>query len=211
MTQLNPDPLYSRLFESKPRKGDLRKMEIVQTAIRSIATVGIENTTLDSIGAELGVRRSHIAYYFKRKEELIETAVKLITLTAQDITIQRLQKAENPREQIAAQVRAVFEWGEKHPQHLSVFALMYYYGTFDESYRKLHSEIREAGRARLRLLLQAAQPKRKLTANGWDALTLSIQNLVFGSLLFHATTVRKRSFREQRESTVDAVMKLLDQ
>ena len=103
-----PEALLARLFETKPRKGDLRKLAMAQAAITSLATEGIENTTLDSIGKRLGIRRSHVVYYFKMREELVAAAICLITVTAQDITVRKVSAAATARERLIAIVDGAF-------------------------------------------------------------------------------------------------------
>ena len=52
------DPLVFQLFEFTPRKGDLRKLEIVKAAMECICKEGIEHTSFDKIGARLGIGRA---------------------------------------------------------------------------------------------------------------------------------------------------------
>ena len=85
------DPTFKRLFELRPRKGDLKKLEMILVATRQLAKYGLAGFNLDSVAKELGVRRSHVAYYFKTQNELIHEVIGLVIATGQDVTIGYLE------------------------------------------------------------------------------------------------------------------------
>src|SRR4051794_29101570 len=96
------DPILFQLFEFTPRKGDLRRLEIIKAAIACVYEEGIENTSFDKIGTRLGIGRAHVSYYFKTIDEVLELAVKYIIATAQQITVVHVTKAKTPLERIEA-------------------------------------------------------------------------------------------------------------
>jgi AcrR family transcriptional regulator len=51
-------------------KGIRTSHEIMEAAIKCVATIGMENTSLTEIGKIAGVNRSLVAYHFPKKDEL---------------------------------------------------------------------------------------------------------------------------------------------
>ena len=51
-------------------KGNRTSHEIMEAAIKCVATIGMENTSLTEIGKIAGVNRSLVAYHFPKKDEL---------------------------------------------------------------------------------------------------------------------------------------------
>ncbi len=77
---VKPNPLFIEVFQIKPRKGELKKLELIEEAIRQIAHQPIETVTLESIGKPLGMIRAHVAYYYKTLESLMsEIALPFFT------------------------------------------------------------------------------------------------------------------------------------
>ncbi len=99
--ELIPD-VYIRLFGFKPSRGDATRLLIVQTAIKCIADDGLESITFDLIGDKLGLGKANIRYHFKTKEQLFFAAIKLVVMTAQEITLGMMKKADSPHEQLRA-------------------------------------------------------------------------------------------------------------
>jgi AcrR family transcriptional regulator len=63
------------------KKGDRKKLEIIEAAIDCLATEGIDNTTFDSIAKRIDTRRAHVAYHFKDKHMIFEAAISYILIT----------------------------------------------------------------------------------------------------------------------------------
>lgn len=51
-------------------KGNKTANEIMEAAIKCVATIGIENTSMAEIGKVLDVNRSLVAYHFPKKEDI---------------------------------------------------------------------------------------------------------------------------------------------
>src|SRR5262245_6197204 len=58
-----------------------RKIEILKAAVGILAREGIDELTLNRVGTEVGIERSHVVYYFKSRDELVDAAVRFATLS----------------------------------------------------------------------------------------------------------------------------------
>ena len=57
------------------KKGEKRKLELVQIAYRMFLTKGYENTSVDEILEEAGIAKGTFYYYFESKELLLEEVI----------------------------------------------------------------------------------------------------------------------------------------
>ncbi|MCB0403642.1 MAG: TetR/AcrR family transcriptional regulator [Bdellovibrionales bacterium] len=203
------DSRFFRLFEVQPRKGDLRKLEIVLGAVRLIATRGADQVTLDSVGKGLGVRRSHVAYYFATREELIESVIQLIIATGQDILIETVKTARTPREGIEKHVEGHCEWLRKYPEHAAVMLMFYYQCTYDKKMRALNTEIRSKGQDRIVGMLDQFPKFKKLKRLQKIKLAADYQNILTGHLIAHFSSAGSKDLRAVRESILNCLWALL--
>lgn len=179
------DPVFFRLFELGALKGDVRKAQIITAAIECIATVGIEDTTFDAIGKRLNIRRSHVAYHFADKPQIIESAIRYITAVAQETTVELLKAARSRDEKLAAVVEGAFRWAREQPEQATAMLLLHYYASFRPEYRRLHHQIRASGAVRLATILEG-HPRAL-------GMARQIQFLITGSLLECLSTQKKLS------------------
>ncbi|MGZ6441137.1 MAG: TetR/AcrR family transcriptional regulator [Pseudobdellovibrionaceae bacterium] len=148
------DAIFFELFPSQPSKGDLKRFEIIRMALACFAKDGFEGGTFESIAKKLKTRRSHIVYYFADKDELFTAVIHFIIAHVQKMTVEYISKAQTPLERIMAMSDAAFDWSSQNPQQARVLLLFYYSAATESKYRKIHSQIREAGYARIDALLQ---------------------------------------------------------
>ncbi|PIR34499.1 MAG: hypothetical protein COV37_12860, partial [Bdellovibrio sp. CG11_big_fil_rev_8_21_14_0_20_39_38] len=94
ITDVNTENFYD-LFDLRPRKGDLKKMEIILAAIDVMAEEGIEKTTYDAIAGRIGTRRAHVAYYYKDKNDILMSAIRYIMANYQQILIENMKDEED--------------------------------------------------------------------------------------------------------------------
>jgi AcrR family transcriptional regulator len=195
--------LYAQFFNFSPKKGDLRRVAIIEAALDCIAAQGIESLSFESLGQRLGMQRAHVAYYFPERDDIIEAAIKFVVSTAQTFTIEAIKEATNDRGRLQAYVSGAFDWLETFPKHGPTILLFYYYTCFNRKYRRMHDEVREMGAERLIGILKPIVPVAKHTA--LRPLAIRIQNLITGNLVYFTTTNTPMSLRELGERTLHDV------
>ena len=205
----NLDSHIYELFEFKPRKGDLKKMEIIMAAIECIATIGFEKTTYEAIAKKIGTRRAHVAYHFKDKSDIFEACIKYIMASYQQTSINRIEAAKDGLEMLVNYAEAPFLWAEENPQQLSVMLLFYYLCTVDEKYMELHNAIRSGGVERIQYILTNKLTK-KIPAKEAAPMAKMIQNLVSGSIM-DVTTTGTKSLKEARKDIKKQVLRIISQ
>jgi AcrR family transcriptional regulator len=183
----NTDSLILELFEFIPRKGDLKKIEIIKATIHCLAHLGIENTTFEAIATEIDTRRAHIAYHFKDKNLLFLACIKYILATYQQVSIENIKESSNGENILEHFVKAPFIWAKKYPDQLTVMFLLYYYCRINKTYLKLHTQVRNGGHSRIHYII-TKKLKIKASASKLSYLSWSILNIISGNLLNAATT-----------------------
>lgn len=208
------DPLFFQLFEVSPRKGDLRKIEIIKAAIECIANEGIENLSLETVGKKLKIGRAHVGYYYKTVPEIINMAIKYIMANAQSITVEHVKAAKTPTERIEAMIVAAFEWAYHFPEQASVYMLYFYYCSKDPSHREVHRQIRQVGASRLEtILVQAANERPGSRKQSYQSLAKDIQFRITGGVVEAITTSsqakRKEDFEHWQKLTLTEIKRYL--
>lgn len=199
--------IYFNALGLKPSKGDLRRIALVEAAISCMATMGLEKTTYDAIGKKLGVRRSHVAYYYKDLNDLVKDAVRYIIATGAQITDSHLHKAGPGIKQIEGIVNGSFSWFKKHPDHVAVMLGLYYLAARDPQYKKLNTELRLGGTTRISEALKVIAPKKN---SSWRQVTAdAINSMIAGTLIELATTQSKVILEKRSKDLLKSIAVLV--
>lgn len=197
------DPLLYELFEFKPRKGDLKKIEIIKASIDCLATIGVEKTTYDAIAKKIDTRRAHVAYHFADKNDIFRSAIKYILATYQQISIDHIAQAKTGEEMLVKYVDAAFHWAEIHPKQVSVILLLYYLCSIDSNYLELNDMVKRKGRERVYFIL-TDQMNKKYTEPQAKSLSLIIQNLT-ASTIQDCYTMKDLSLKDAKQDVLQAI------
>ncbi|MCC6137890.1 MAG: TetR/AcrR family transcriptional regulator [Bdellovibrionaceae bacterium] len=142
-------------FKKNLSKGELRKKEIILATIHCINTVGIEKTTLDAIGKQIGIGKAHVAYHFESKETIVLAAIDYISNHARDVVIESINKCTDIQKTIWYYIKAHMIWVKQNRDHAVVFTLFYYYCTYNPAYKKMNHAVRAQGHERISQMIKA--------------------------------------------------------
>ncbi|OUR99594.1 hypothetical protein A9Q84_00820 [Halobacteriovorax marinus] len=202
------DPLLYDLFEFRPRKGDLKKVEIIKASIECLATLGIEKTSYEAIAKVIGTRRAHVAYHFADKHEIFKSAIKYILATYQQMSLEHIAKATSGEDMLIKYVEAAFSWADLHPKQVSVILLLYYFCSIDEDYLELNDRVKKKGQERIYFILKA-QMKKNFTSEKAKALSSIIQNLT-SSTIQDCYTTKDYSLKTGKENVLSIIKTLVE-
>lgn len=199
--------LHARFFDFKPRKGDLRKIEILEAAIHCLADDGIHRTTFESVGKRLGIGRAHVAYHYPNLDDLFEAAIKFCVSHVQVMTVDAVTATEDDQEKPAAFINATFEWVQRFPKHASVILLLYYLASVLPRFRKIHDDVRTLGAERLKAIAAGALGKKSPAKPA--VVGKKLQSLMTGNLVDWLTTEPTESLEAVRCRTIDEAYEIL--
>lgn len=202
----NLNPLYFQLFAPTPGKGERRKAALVEQAILQIAEQGLESMTLESIGKPLGVRRSHVVYYFKDADEVFLAAAKLCFGTLQAVTVETLKVQRTTRKRLLAINEANIQWVNKYPSHPTVLMTFLTRASRSKTDALLYNEMLEAGRNRIVAILREAG----MSSEKANLASGPIHNVLFGTLITLSCSAERplsKSKRSWATSVVEQTLK----
>lgn len=179
-------PLYevgADLFAPLPSKKQRRMLQMIEAAITSYATLGVDGTTYESVATLCGVTPPLVHNYFKSKKKLLEMAARYIRLNMQKMAIAAIAVETEPDRQLDAYVRSVFEWLERYPSHALVWYLFLYQCGFEKGFRKTNGEFVAQGRARLTALLAAGAERGQFHPQDFVQAATAIQVHLTGALV----------------------------
>lgn len=195
------------LFEFKPRKGDLKKLEIIAATIDCLGEVGIEKTSYESIAQKLGTRRAHVAYHFTDKHDIFKAAIRYILATYQKLSMDGIKSSTSGQEMLENYVEAVFEWAKNYPRQLSVMLLFYHLCHIRNDYRDINDHIKRGGIERLSYIL-TNKLDQNMSAEEARFLSKSILNLT-SSTIIECTTTYVQTMEEGKRNVLKALKRLL--
>lgn len=102
---------------------EVRRKQIVETAITTLASRGFGKTTLSDIAREAGVSTGVITYHFDNKDELIELIIKTLFEDMNSYIIPKVEKEESYAKRMTAYIETSMEFMAKHRDHCT--ALVY--------------------------------------------------------------------------------------
>ena len=93
---------------------------VLEAAVNAFGRRGYDVTSLDSLAAELGVRKQTILYYFPSKEALLEAAIDQAAADLTEELETALSEPGPPWSRVRAIVRAVFALTGRRPELLGL-------------------------------------------------------------------------------------------
>jgi AcrR family transcriptional regulator len=102
---------------SKPANTSHR---ILETALVSFGTNGIDGTSLDALARELGVTKQAILYWYPSKEALLEAVIDFCSEELQRRFARALQDGSEGFERVEVIVRTAFRLAARHPAMLGL-------------------------------------------------------------------------------------------
>jgi AcrR family transcriptional regulator len=188
----------TEVFGKVESRREQRMVQIVEAAIRSYATVGVEETTFERLSQKCGVTRPLIHHYFDSKRALFDKTVRYIRAQFQQMAVEAILKQTRPTKQIEAYIAVTFDWIEKHPEHATVWRLFYYYCGIDKAFLKLNTELSDMGHDRITAILEAGVKQKEMSIAHPRKKAKALQVMILGMLMAGTTEmVNAASFRKQ--------------
>ncbi len=194
----------------KLTKGDKRKIEIIQAAIKCIAEQGIEATTFESIASVLGIRHSNVTYYFPDKKDIISAAIKYITIQVGKRIDALVSTVKTPRAKLKAYFNSYFMQTREHSHEEAVFLLFFYYCKFNPRYRKLYFKIRSQEIEKVHSILKDIKGFQKLSDKKQQELIGWMIDLVFGARMDLSLIPEFMDYEVRLKRSLKLIFELLD-
>jgi len=206
------DRIFREVIPFRMRKGDLRKIEIIEAAIDCIATDGLDKLTFESLGKRSKIGKSHVRYHFPTLDELVFNTIRYVYAHGQGVVADYIREETKAKNRLKAYINGTFHWMESHPQHAAVVVLLLYLSTSRSQYRKLQTELWATGSERVRAILElmptngdGTQPQRNL-----KQLSEAIHSHIVGNVFYFTSTDLGGDVSKRKQRTFTSVMKLIE-
>lgn len=141
--------LYLASIGHSLSKSETTRFTMIQAAIKGIADDGLEGATFERVAKHLKTRRSHVAYYFKDRDDLALAAIKYVVMMAQELTGKKITEASGMREKILAINAATFDWADNSKDHARTLLVFYSHCASTPSFKKFNTILRTEGTQRV--------------------------------------------------------------
>ncbi len=202
--------IYEELFPKTLSKSDLRKMEILDGAIKAYAAVDFHSVSFDEIAGPASTSRRLVQHYFPNKDTLFETSMKIIRAKYQALAVEALSKASTPEEQFQEYILASFYWIKKQPTHVKAWFLFFLVASQKPKFKKTHAELTLMGEQRIIALIQQLPHARSRNAKDLHYLAKSIQRLITGGILEICTEKKPEDIEDVQAQVLRASLALLE-
>ncbi|MGE0526146.1 MAG: TetR/AcrR family transcriptional regulator [Bdellovibrionales bacterium] len=209
---IEPEPLTrtitDQLFPSRLSRADQRKLKILEGAIRTYASLGVDYVSHEDIARQSQTSRPLVIHHFPDKTELFEMAIKLIRAQMQELAVNRLTAASDPRAQLVAYVESTFEWVRLYPLHIRTWLFYFYACASDPNLRRAHRHLTEMGKHRIVALLKAGVETAQFSKGDLAFKAKTIQHLITGALLELQTELEETDLTRVQRDCVRACLEV---
>ena len=161
---------------------EARRRQIVETAIRTIATRGYSQASLSEIAREAGISKGVISYHFEGKVELVEEILSRLLREPAEFIKERVDACERAMDKVRAYVTANFEFMKTHRDHyVALVDLWESRGT--DSGNRFGAEAYEPSRAYLSRILEAGEAGGEFRRLSHATVASVIQAAIDGVML----------------------------
>ncbi|WP_262690640.1 choline-binding transcriptional repressor BetI [Kordiimonas aestuarii] len=115
----------------------IRRQQLIDATIRTIARVGYSETTVSKIAAEARLSVGIISHYFGGKQSLLEASMARLLFELHDTFLQRLAQASDPRSRLSAIVATNFVADQYQPDIVRAWLSFWAQVPFSPQLRRL--------------------------------------------------------------------------
>lgn len=155
----------------------IRKAALINATIATVGRAGSLDVTVAQIAREAGMSTALAHHYFGSKERIFLAAMRHILSAYRDTTSIALKSARNPRERLAAIVRASFESSHFERETIAAWLSFYALALVDPEAARLLRVYHRRLRANLLVAL------RPLVGDGAEATARTLGALIDGVYL----------------------------
>ena len=162
---------------------EARRRQIIDTAIETIATQGLSQTSLAEIARGAGISKGVISYHFAGKEELIEEILRSLLRRPAEFIKERVGGPTATLEKLRAYIEANFDFMEAHRNNY--VALVDLWGRRSDSmdHTPLTAEAYEPSRHYLARILEDGRERGELRLLPVQTTASLIQAAIDGVML----------------------------
>lgn len=201
--------LGKKKLEVARSKGEAMRMEILDKAIRCLAENGVAGTSFDVVAAMLKTRRSHIAYYYSDREDLIKDCIRSVIQSGRDISTEAIGIPRSTEEGLQRYISGTYLWLGQNSYYPQVWLLMIYMASIRKDFEEFYFETRRIATQRVASLLAIDSQIGSWTPSKISGLADEIQALITGFLVQAISSGGDEKPKDFEKKTIKAVLSRL--
>ena len=162
---------------------EARRRQIVDTAIRTIATRGYSQSSLAEIAREAGISKGVISYHFEGKVELLEEILSRLMREPAEYIKQRVDACSTAHEKLRAYVTANFGFMQTHRENYVALVDLWESRGATEGGNRFSAEAYAPSRAYLSKILEAGRKSGEFRDLPLETMASVIQAAIDGVML----------------------------
>jgi TetR/AcrR family transcriptional repressor of bet genes len=185
-----------------------RRQDLIQGTIKSIANLGFNNATVQTICEAAGLSRGLIGHYFKGKDDLLLEAFRHQTAEADEDTRRAIRAVgEDPLQRILAATSVTFLRSATSREHAMVWLAFCGVVPWNDSMRELHSRLYRRYRSWIQRMMEQAAAERGIEIDA-KRCALTYAQMVDGFWLGWTMDREAYSLEEANQIVCDWVLGL---
>jgi AcrR family transcriptional regulator len=196
---------------ARPSVAKERRRELANSARRAIARKGVASATLRDVAQGAGLSTGIVSYYFKGKQEVVNSAIDLAARQFQERVARRSAVSAAPRARLEAHVRAVFDGSvRERREELAFWAECWSEATRSAAVRNAHQQRFRAWVAELQAIISAGQESDDFSRDAEPSMAAAqIACIIDGVWLHSVIDASALPPRELADATVALAIKVL--
>jgi TetR/AcrR family transcriptional regulator, fatty acid metabolism regulator protein len=162
---------------------EARRRQIVQSAISTIASIGLAQSSLGRIAEEVGISKSVISYHFAGKDELIREVIRALVTEADQFIKSSVDRCTSGPDKLRAYIEASFAFMAGHRSYYAVMVDIW--GSFGtvEAKRAFNATAYDSYRSYLVKILEEGQREGAFRDFTQVTLAATVQAAIDGVML----------------------------
>ncbi|TAL38041.1 MAG: TetR family transcriptional regulator [Spirochaetes bacterium] len=130
-----------------------RKKQITSATYKVVSKKGYYNFTIRDIAREAGLSTGLVHYYFKDKDELLFTLLKMMNNNLREILVKELSTAKDPREKLKIFMDQAFRLLQREKEYFHVLIDFWTQINHNDRIRKANTKLYESYRVEIASIL----------------------------------------------------------
>lgn len=200
------DSVLLELFPRGLSKSEQTKANIIEATITSICSIGIHQTTYESVAVRADVTKQLVKRYFPDKDEMFDTSVKYIRAIFQKLAIDAMENKNSITAKFQSYLRSCFAWAKLYPEHVQVWLLFYHYAATFKKYRAMHTDWTVMGQKRIAHLIQLGIEEQVFNCPNPSDAARYVQSIITGGIVAWITEEPRGSYDTWTDQHVQACL-----
>ncbi len=175
------------------KKGEAKKLKIIQSASYCLCHYGDKGATFQAIAKHCQVSQASVVKYLGSVDNIFPTVLNYWLGYARKKTEVELELPGTPEEKLRRYLKISVNIFFAHPDICKIYLMLHYFAAVNERYKVINSDIKTTAQARIAQMIQAGIDNHSFIKVDVRATAKTIHNNLTGLLIASVTELKKPS------------------